>query len=154
MADNGSDFFKGFLFGGTIGAIVALLYAPKAGKETREDLKRRSQELLDEAGTAVGNVREHADHIIAEARKEAEKLRDEAERKIAEAKMKAHELLETSKSTITHVADEAVGKAHAVADKGKEKFQKETGRVKDAVAKGVQAYKDEVTETNAKEKKK
>ena len=154
MADNGSDFFKGFLFGGTIGAIIALLYAPKSGKETREDIRRRSAELLDEAEGVVGTVRERADHIIADARKEAEKLRDEAERKIAEAKLKAQELIDAGKSTVSTVADEAVGKAQEIAGKGKEKIQKETSRVKQAVAKGVEAYKDEVEETNAKTRKK
>ena len=38
MSDGGSgDFFKGFLIGGMIGAVVALLYAPQSGKETREE---------------------------------------------------------------------------------------------------------------------
>ncbi len=42
-------FVQGFLLGGLIGAGVALLYAPQSGKETREDLRRKSREFKDEA---------------------------------------------------------------------------------------------------------
>ncbi|MFQ5628424.1 MAG: YtxH domain-containing protein [bacterium] len=154
MADNNNGFLKGFLFGGAIGAIIALLYAPRSGKETREELKRRSQEFLDDADTHFGNVREQAEHIIENAKKEAEKLRDEAERKIMEAKLKAQELVDTGKSTITYITEDTVGKAHELADKGKGKIKKSTDRVKKAVSEGVKAYKEEVGETDTKNNKK
>jgi gas vesicle protein len=46
---SGSSVFLGFLAGGAIGAILALLYAPKTGRELRNDIKSRTDEYLDEA---------------------------------------------------------------------------------------------------------
>lgn len=43
------DCFKGLLIGGLIGAVVGILYAPKSGKATREDIRDSSEELLEKA---------------------------------------------------------------------------------------------------------
>jgi len=40
------DFIAGILIGGMIGAVIGILYAPKSGKETREDIARKADELL------------------------------------------------------------------------------------------------------------
>ena len=41
MENGGSgDFFKGLIIGSLMGSIIALLYAPKSGKETREELHK------------------------------------------------------------------------------------------------------------------
>ena len=39
----------GFLTGGIVGAAIALLYAPKSGKELRKDIKDKADEFKDEA---------------------------------------------------------------------------------------------------------
>ena len=36
-----------FIIGGLIGAGIALLYAPKSGKETREDIKRIAKKVVE-----------------------------------------------------------------------------------------------------------
>ncbi len=41
MTMKSSDFLKGVLIGGLIGAAAGILFAPKSGKETREDIARR-----------------------------------------------------------------------------------------------------------------
>ncbi|MBI4836529.1 MAG: YtxH domain-containing protein [Candidatus Abawacabacteria bacterium] len=38
-------FIVGTIVGGAIGSILAVMFAPKSGKETREDIKKSSQEL-------------------------------------------------------------------------------------------------------------
>ena len=43
--NGGSSFLKGVIFGGFIGEGLALLYAPKPGKEMREEIKKKSTEL-------------------------------------------------------------------------------------------------------------
>ncbi|NPU83836.1 MAG: YtxH domain-containing protein [Syntrophaceae bacterium] len=43
MAAN--DWLKGLLVGGIIGAVLGILYAPKSGKETREDISKSAEEL-------------------------------------------------------------------------------------------------------------
>jgi len=37
-------FIKGMLLGLGVGAVLGMLYAPKSGKELREDIKRKSDE--------------------------------------------------------------------------------------------------------------
>jgi gas vesicle protein len=64
-----------FLLGGLIGAGIALLYAPKSGRETRKDIskaakkiKRDSVELVEDTIQSVdefvGEVKERASDII------------------------------------------------------------------------------------------
>jgi gas vesicle protein len=43
------DCVKGLLIGGLLGAVVGILYAPKSGKATREDIRDSAEELLGKA---------------------------------------------------------------------------------------------------------
>jgi gas vesicle protein len=47
MAAN--DCFKGLIVGGLIGVALGILYAPKSGKETREEIRNSAEELLEKA---------------------------------------------------------------------------------------------------------
>ncbi|MGB4206887.1 MAG: YtxH domain-containing protein [Smithellaceae bacterium] len=49
MSQDSGDFFKGFIFGGLVGAIVGILFAPKSGRETREELALKADELISKA---------------------------------------------------------------------------------------------------------
>lgn len=47
-----SDFFKfmrGMWYGALIGAVAALLFAPKRGEELRRDIRQEAEALRDEA---------------------------------------------------------------------------------------------------------
>jgi gas vesicle protein len=54
----GGNVFGAFLFGGLVGAILGLLFAPRSGRETREILVDRGQEYLDEAKGTYDDGRE------------------------------------------------------------------------------------------------
>jgi gas vesicle protein len=41
------DWIKGLVVGGLIGVVLGILYAPKSGKETREDLGRMADEMCE-----------------------------------------------------------------------------------------------------------
>ena len=43
-------FVLGALFGAVAGVVAGVLTAPKSGKETRADLKKKANELKNEAG--------------------------------------------------------------------------------------------------------
>lgn len=45
---NGSSFLGGLLAGAAIGAVLALLYAPAKGEETRKNIRRKLDDLLAE----------------------------------------------------------------------------------------------------------
>lgn len=57
-----------FLVGGLIGAGIALLYAPKAGRETREDIRRlaaRGAERFREGKDVIEEKMSHLMHQIS-----------------------------------------------------------------------------------------
>ncbi len=89
-------FLIGFLAGGVIGAVIALLYAPKPGKELRADLKNRAGEVMDNAEEYVSAAKNKAVEIINEGKKKSETL-------ISEAKKRAESLLGDAEKILTEV---------------------------------------------------
>lgn len=88
-----------FLSGVVVGGIVALLYAPKSGKELRQDIKTKSGELADtvedylsdmqaKAKDAINEGKEKSAHLISEAKQKAENLVHDAEQMLADARKK------------------------------------------------------------------
>ena len=57
MASDSGGFFGGLLVGGAIGAIAGILFAPKAGKEIRENLMSDSDEILNKAKSELEKLR-------------------------------------------------------------------------------------------------
>lgn len=121
----------GFLTGSIVGAAVALLYAPKSGKELRADIKGKSEELADEAEKFFETSKMRANQVINEGKKKAELL-------IADAKKKAEELIDDTEK----ILKDARSKASDMLETGKETLANETGKVKAAVKAGVEAYKE------------
>jgi len=65
MSDNTSGLGAGwFLAGLGLGALLGVLYAPKSGRETREDLARSAREARQRANEIVDLGREHLDEYV------------------------------------------------------------------------------------------
>jgi gas vesicle protein len=60
MADEKGNSFLWFLAGLGLGAVVGVLYAPKSGRETREDLRQRAEEGRDYVINRAREMREQA----------------------------------------------------------------------------------------------
>lgn len=58
MADHSGSFFKGLLVGGAIGAVVGMLFAPKTGRELRQDLSDETDKLVDKLRADLENAKE------------------------------------------------------------------------------------------------
>lgn len=78
MKSTGS-FITGLLAGAAIGGIIALLYAPKSGSETRaqirqkiEDLEKEFEELKGKAGKKADQMRDDLAQKVANLQKEME----------------------------------------------------------------------------------
>jgi gas vesicle protein len=71
--DEFGAFLVGFLVGGLTGAIVALLFAPQSGEETRALIGERSIELRDRAvetgKQAATQAREYSDQAVESVKK-------------------------------------------------------------------------------------
>jgi gas vesicle protein len=61
MAHNGGSKFGAFVVGLGIGAVLALLFAPRSGEETREYLRERYEDKRDEAKRRVHEMRDKAE---------------------------------------------------------------------------------------------
>jgi len=47
MSDHKDNFVKGFLLGGLIGAVVGILFAPKAGREMRQEISDETEKMVN-----------------------------------------------------------------------------------------------------------
>jgi gas vesicle protein len=130
--DGGAEFLKGLLFGGAIGAVAALLYAPKSGKETRDELKRRSLELRDDAEAKLQLAQKKAEALLDDTKKQLDQLRKDAEEAVGDLK----------------------GTASNVFSEGLDTLEKEKNRIKEAIDAGVSAFKDEKASKSSAAKKK
>ncbi|MDE3058773.1 MAG: YtxH domain-containing protein [Bacteroidota bacterium] len=99
----GKGLLLGLLAGSVIGAVVALLYAPKPGRELRADIKNKANELADDADEYVKMARTKAvdiindgkrrsEQLITEAKKRAETLLGDAEKILTDAKERVEEV--------------------------------------------------------------
>ncbi|MHB1686126.1 MAG: YtxH domain-containing protein [Ignavibacteriaceae bacterium] len=129
--NTGKGFLIGFIAGGSIGAILALLYAPKSGKELRGDIKSKTDGLLDDADRYLADAKDKAKDLINDGKKKSEKL-------ITEAKVKSEELLKDAEK----IFNDAKAKATNVISTGKETIEKESDNLKTAFKAGVDAYKN------------
>lgn len=121
----------GFLAGGTIGAITALLLAPKSGKELRADIKQKSEEYFDEAEKYLAEAKDKARDLINEGKKKSERI-------IYDAKLKSDDILKDAEK----IFKDAKTKTSEVVSAGKEKIGTEAERIKSSVKAGVDAYKE------------
>ena len=114
-------FLLGLLAGGAIGSIAALLYAPKSGRELRQDIGNKSRKVIKETEQYVDSAKAKASEIVAESRRKAESL-------INDARKKADQLSRSTEKLYVQ---------------GKEFITDETTRLKDAVKAGVDTFNEE-----------
>ena len=62
--DSTSGFFAGLMMGAVIGAVVALLYAPQTGTETRRMVTEKASDIKEKTSKAVGKIKESVSSAI------------------------------------------------------------------------------------------
>ena len=72
--DEFGAFLVGFIVGGLSGAVVALLFAPQTGDETRALIRDKSIELRDKAQISAEEEIARAEAAAADARARADEL--------------------------------------------------------------------------------
>lgn len=104
MADDNNDgmakgLIVGFIAGSVVGAVLALLYAPKTGKEFRRDIKEKTGEMVDKgeeylakaktkASEIMNEAKQKSNSLILDAREQANSLMGDAERILTDARNK------------------------------------------------------------------
>lgn len=115
------SFFKGFIAGSLIGAGLALIFAPKSGREFREDIKKKSAELKKDADLLYSEAKDRTTEWWHDGLKRAEQLKAEAEEKLEEAKEKVAEVIEEGKKW----ADKLKSKSEELLTEAEPKSEKE-----------------------------
>jgi gas vesicle protein len=70
------------LIGGGIGAILALLFAPKAGEEFRTDIADAARKGIDKTEDLASQLSETAQTVYAESKAKAGEIYDSAKQKL------------------------------------------------------------------------
>ena len=111
----------GFVSGAVVGGIIALLYAPKSGKELRTDLRKKGEDIADDVEEYLKDAQAKAKVLINEGKDKSATL-------ISEAKQKAEGLLHDAETILSDA---------------KKKATDEGTKLKSALKAGVDAYKEE-----------
>jgi gas vesicle protein len=102
------------LIGGGIGAILALLFAPKSGHELRGDIADATRKGIDRSRDAAQQLGDRAGEYYEATRTRAGELYSQAAEKVGEVAQNARE-----------VAQRQTGTVAAAIDAGKKAYQEE-----------------------------
>jgi len=79
MAENGGSKLGYFLAGLGLGAVIALLFAPRSGEETRQYLRERAEEGVDDLKRRGRELKERAGEVVEKGKELAERHRESVE---------------------------------------------------------------------------
>lgn len=113
--DEFGAFLVGFIIGGLSGAVVALLFAPQSGEETRALIKDKSIELRDRAQQTAEEALARAEATAQEARARADEL--------------AHQLKERGQEVYADVRERGKSAVEAVRSKTTKKSDSEAAGI-------------------------
>lgn len=101
------SYISGLLFGGMVGAVAALLYAPRAGNETRAILREKGMEIKENVAESVDVTRARASLAISEMRYRAEELVDMGKERAIELQQLGRDAIEEGKARVEKAVEAA-----------------------------------------------
>ncbi len=113
-SDNISTRLTYLLIGGGIGAVLALLFAPKSGHELRGDIADATRKGIDRSREAATQLGDRAGEYYETTRERASELYSTASEKVGEVARTAREAAARQTGTVT-----------AAIDAGKKAYQEE-----------------------------
>lgn len=96
-------FGLGIVLGAVFGVVAGLLTAPKSGKETRQDIKRKAGEMKGTAERKLKDAHKELDTLSDQAKLKAKELQGKAKDEMVELGKKADVLKERAKAAITSI---------------------------------------------------
>ncbi len=112
--DNISTRLTYLLIGGGIGAVIALLFAPKSGHELRGDIADATRKGIDKSREAAQQLGDRASEYYETTRERASDLYSQAAERVGEVAQTARETATRKTSTVA-----------AAIDAGKKAYQEE-----------------------------
>jgi gas vesicle protein len=97
MSNQIEGFIKGIFVGGLIGAAIGILFAPKSGRETREEINRKADELVTKVKKEYEATLKKSGKAYEAAVKQLKHLESSSKEKAGEMEEKVDELTELGK---------------------------------------------------------
>lgn len=138
--DNISTKLTFFLVGAGIGAVLALLFAPKSGEELRNDIADATRKGIDKSKEAAQQLGAKANEYYDTGRQKAGEYYDAA-------RETAEEYYEATRERAAELYDTASSKAGEVVAKTRDAAKTQAGSISAAVEAGKKAYVDEKRKT-------
>lgn len=107
MSDDTKTIAGAFLLGGLIGAGIALLYAPKSGRETRKDISKAARRVKRDAVELVEDTIQSVDEFVGTVKDQATdiiergvELSDSAKKEVIKSLEHGQKIIEKQKKRI------------------------------------------------------
>jgi len=123
--DNISTRLTYLLIGGGIGAVIALLFAPKSGQELRGDLADATRKGIDKSRETAQQLGERAGEYYESTRERAGELYSQAASKASDVYSQASEKVSEVAQTARATAARQTSTLAAALDAGKKAYQEE-----------------------------
>ena len=123
--DNISTRLTYLLIGGGIGAVIALLFAPKSGQELRGDLADATRKGIDKSRETAQQIGERAGEYYESTRERAGELYTQAASKASDVYSQASEKVSEVAQTARATAARQTSTVAAALDAGKKAYQEE-----------------------------
>jgi len=145
MANNesGAGGLGWFLAGLGVGALIGVLYAPKAGKETREDLANAARDAKDKAAELVEQGKQVANEYVEQGKQYVEQGKQKAAELVEEGKRQAKESIDKDRDYY----EKGRTQWTQYVEKGKNLVTEQQAKVGAAVDAGKEAYVNTTVET-------
>ncbi|MEQ9398387.1 MAG: YtxH domain-containing protein [Longimicrobiales bacterium] len=88
---NGGGQIGSFILGALVGAGVALLFAPRSGEETQEDIRERAARLRSAAEDRVRDAQKRLEHRMDQARDGVQSRIEDVKEAVESGRQAAHD---------------------------------------------------------------
>ncbi|GAA3760219.1 YtxH domain-containing protein [Terriglobus aquaticus] len=124
MADESSSGLGWFLAGLGIGALIGVLYAPKSGRETREDLASGARDVTEKANQYVAQSKDQINTYVAQGKDQLNDYVDKGRDYYEKGRTQWSQYVDKGKDFLA----EQQTKLNGAVDAGKQAYQEHAGQ--------------------------